>query len=227
MDKKSKSGKRVRESNEEREARKEINAKNMMVKRASNIPISNYSARNAKMIFEGKQIVPELEHTPENIGRMSSNCCEYCKAKKWKNEPPTVCCSKGKVQLPLFPDPPKMITNLLKADTVEGKLFRQNTRTFNNALALSSLQVQVRSFAGGYTPCIVFEGKVCQRIGPLLPDEGNDPKFAQLYVHDPATEKTVRIRNMNLPQSLNKKEIEMMENVEGSKPFCKRYNAHL
>ena len=205
------SAKRAKESQQERENRKQANARNTSAKRASKIPDSYYFARNAQRVFEGKQIVPDLDDTEESIGNMADNCCKVCKARKWENEPPTVCCNSGKVQLPPFPDPPDMLKDLLKSKTIEGKLFRENTRTFNNALALSSLQVQVRSFSSGFTPCIVFEGKVCQRIGPLLPEEGDEPKFAQLYVHDPATEQTNRLKNMNLPKSLSKNEIGIME----------------
>ena len=83
----------------------------------------------------------------------------------------------------------------------------------NNSLALSSIKVNLRKFPGGFAPNIVFEGKVCQRIGPLFPEEGVGPKFAQLYVHDPETEHTIRIKNMNLPESMSEKEVKVMEGV--------------
>ena len=71
----------------------------------------------------------------------------------------------------------------------------------------------MRKFSGGFAPNVIFEGKVCQRIGPILPGIGEEPKFAQLYVHDPSTEHTMRIKNMNLPKSMTKGEVETMENV--------------
>ena len=53
----------------------------MSAKRASKIPVSNYFARNAQQIFEGKLIVPELEDTEDRIGRITEYCCPFCKAK--------------------------------------------------------------------------------------------------------------------------------------------------
>ena len=40
----------------------------------------------------------------------------------------------------------------------------------------------------------------------MQPDKDEDPKFAQLYVVDSATEHTFRFKNMSLPTSLTKKQ---------------------
>ena len=157
----------------------------------------------------GEQIVPELINTGETIGSMDDTC-DFCKAKKFKKETASLCCNSGKVDLPIFPPPPKLIQNLLTAKTVEAKLFRDNSRSFNNGLALSSIIVNERRFASGYNPSVIYEGKVTQLYGPLLPNEGEEPRFAQLYVHDPSTEHTMRIRNMSLPTSLSKKQIDII-----------------
>ena len=119
-----------------------------------------------------------------------------------------MCCNSGKVVLPNFPDPPEFLKKLLTEHSEEGKVFRKHSRIFNNALALSSLAVNIKKFSGGFAPCVVFEGKVSQRIGPLFPEEGEEPKFAQLDVHDPGTEHTTRIQNINLPNTMTKKEIQ-------------------
>merc|ERR1712239_45136 len=55
----------------------------------------------------------------------------------------------------------------------------------------------------GYTPSIVFEGRVHQYVGPLQAKEGEEPRFAQLFVHDPALEKTARVANMQMPATLS------------------------
>jgi hypothetical protein len=68
-------------------------------------------------------------------------------------------------------------------------LFRENSRSFNNALALSSIIVNERKFSNGYNPSVIFEGKVSQLYGPLFPEDGESPRFAQLYVHDSSTQK--------------------------------------
>ena len=47
-------------------------------------------------------------------------------------------------------------------------------------------------------------------FGLLKPEPGMEPKFAQLYVHDPATEHTMRVKNMCLPSHLNKKQTDVV-----------------
>ena len=160
-------------------------------------------------MLNGLQIVPELKDTDDKIGAMNI-ICKFCAAKKWKNETPSMCCNGGKVSLDEFPDPPSPLKDFLTKETAEGKLFRNNTRPLNNALALSSLQVGVKNFASGFVPNVIFEGKVHQRIGPLIPDDGEKPKFAQLYILDPATEHTIRVQNMSLPKNMLSQDIALI-----------------
>ena len=48
-----------------------------------------------------------------------------------------------------------------------------------------------------------------------MPDENQTPRFAQLYIHDPATQNTMRIQNMNLPTSLSTKQTDTITKVMG------------
>ena len=136
--------------------------------------------------------------------------CKFCGAKKWKNETASLCCNSGKVELTPYPSPPVFIKNLLTENSTEAKLFRENSRSFNNALALSSIRVNEKKFSNGYNPSVIFEGKVQQLYGPLLPENGEDPKFAQLYIHDPSTQHTIRVKNMCLPDSLSKQHVDII-----------------
>ena len=49
--------------------------------------------------------------------------------------------------------------------------------------------------------------------GPLIAGQNETPRFAQLYIHDPATQHTLRIQNMNLPTSLSSKQVETITKV--------------
>ena len=51
--------------------------------------------------------------------------------------------------------------------------------------------------------------------GPLIADQHKIPRFSQLYVHDPATENTTRVANMNLPRSLSAKQKDTITKVMG------------
>ena len=192
----------MKKTDREKEDRKKKAAAAYRLKKSQWIPLSQYAARNALKVLAGEQIVPELKDSDEQLGFMVK-ICVHCQARKWMNETPSLCCNNGKVNLEKFPDPPKLIQTLLTSAKSEAKLFRENTRSFNNALALSSIIVNERWFNNGYCPSVIFEGKVSQMYGPLQPQDGETPRFAQLYVHDPATEHTTRVKNMSLPNHLS------------------------
>ena len=196
---------RAQENSADKQKRQE---KDKLEKRKK-VPTCQYLGRHALNVLAGEQIVPELINTDETIGHMDKVCIQ-CKARKFKNETSTLCCNDGKVDLPLFSTPPDFIQSLLTEQTNEAVIFRENSRSFNNALALSSIVVNERKFANGFNPSVIFEGKVTQLYGPLLPENGEEPKFAQLYVHDPSTEHTMRVQNMSLPTTLSKRHVQII-----------------
>merc|ERR1711867_29220 len=59
----------------------------------------------AKEVMTGTLIVPYIGDTEDGIGKMDVEC-PYCKALKFKNETPSMCCNNGKIQLQPFPKPP-------------------------------------------------------------------------------------------------------------------------
>ena len=193
-------------------------------------------ARRITDIFSGKQIVPEFNDTDDSIGRLGDQICPGCDALHWSRETSQTCCGwrcaclKGKfncncdtmcnfpdrrvnesccglkVSLPPFPPLPQELHNLWFEDSYEAKLFKTNSRSFNNALALSSIKVRERRFQHNFCPSVIFEGKVFQYSGPLQAEDGEDPKFAQLYIKDPALETTHRQANMSLPGSMSQRD---------------------
>lgn len=128
-----------------------------------------------------------------------------------------------------FPKPIPKINALWHEQTVNGRLFRENSRSINNAVCMSSLQANERY--QGYTPSVIFNGKVHQRIGPLLPETNERPRYAQLYVQDRIQESTIRFQNMNIPTSttkLQKKRLEtiledVIEDLHEYNPFVKDF----
>ena len=99
-------------------------------------------------------------------------------------------------------------------DTPKAKLFRANCRSINNAVCLSSLAVQDKNKnARGFSPSVIFQGRVVHRMGPIQADAGVQPCFAQLYVLDPSQETTTRFSNMNLPVGMKPNEKEVMKEL--------------
>ncbi|XP_009341227.2 uncharacterized protein LOC103933281 [Pyrus x bretschneideri] len=76
---------------------------------------------------------------------------------------------------------------LFSDQTNEGRHFRQNIRAYNHAFAFTSMGVHVdeRINIGGrgiYT--FRAQGALYHKIGGLLPNEGNRPRFLQAYIYD-------------------------------------------
>ena len=149
--------------------------------------------------------------TSLDIGLMN-HPCDYCGALKFTKETSSSCCLAGKICLPAFPPPPQAIKDLWFHNTPEAQLFRQHSRVLNNAVCLSSLAVRERTFTG-YSPSVIFQGRVVQRMGPLQAEPGAQPLFAQIYVLDPSLETTIRFANMTLPASMTKHNKDTMQQL--------------
>lgn len=92
----------------------------------------------------------------------------------------------GKIKLPSFPHTPQPIRDLWEGDSEESPIFRENTRTLNNALALTSQKVsEIRPPGGGYSPSVVIQGKVYSYVDPFCATAGVVPRFAEIWVYDP------------------------------------------
>ena len=113
------------------------------------------------------------------IGSMSK-VCNYCRAKKWDNEPAGVCCSNGKVQLATFQEPPQPLKNLLTGSTSDSKHFLQHIQKYNSAFQMTSFGAKFVT-QRGFMPTFKVQGQVYHRIGSLLPEENESCQFLQIY----------------------------------------------
>ncbi|PKK66031.1 hypothetical protein RhiirC2_807898, partial [Rhizophagus irregularis] len=137
-----------------------------------------------------------------DLGRMNQ-VCTYCGSKFWMNEKdrrstcvsPTfaVCCAKGKVNLPPLLQPPPYLMELYTLSGSTANSFRKNIRGYNSLLACTSFGANVNDeFQTRGVSNFSIHGQVYHLIGSLLPEEGQVPKFAQLYIYD--TENEIRNR---------------------------------
>ena len=169
-------------------------------------------------ILNGTLHVPELHDSPDSIGEMI-HVCRHCGAYKFKQESPSSCCLEGKIVLPPFPEPPQAVKDLWFGETPDAKLFKMNSRVFNNAVSLSSLSVRERPegpetpLNSNYAPSVIFHGRVIQRMGPLQAEADAQPCFAQIYVIDQSLETTIRFANMTLPRHMSQPDKERMRRI--------------
>lgn len=138
---------------------------------------------------------------PWNFGRPTCICVS-CGALHWyeerteKSRRPkhpkfSMCCMEGRVQLPLLKQPPTLLNDLLDYHgSSNAKHFRRNIRTYNAAFAFTSMGGKVDKKINKQGGPYVFRinGQTHHLIGSLAPVDGNNPKYAQLYVHDTENE---------------------------------------
>ena len=187
--------------------------------------VEKKEALMTEQIIVGSHHVPDLKDTADAIGKMD-NVCQFCRALKFKKETGTTCCNNGKVFLDPLPEPPEQINKLWHEDTPEGRLFRQHARSINNAVCLTSIKGKQKTFGGGFTPNVVYEGKVTYRVGPLQAAEGEKPCFAQLYVHDPSLETGLTIpagTSMRQKKILQQVLVKVQNDLHQFNPFVRDF----
>ena len=132
-----------------------------------------------------------------NFGR-PTHICKHCGAQVWyeertiksrktKNPKFSICCSNGIVHLPLLKNPPALLAKLLNLNGGKKSFnFRVGIRMYNSLFAFTSLGGKVDKSVNNGTGPYVFRlnGQNYHRIGSLLPIEGENPSFAQLYIYD-------------------------------------------
>ena len=98
-----------------------------------------------------------------------------------------MCCLKGKIKIPKLDDPPPELLTLLSGQDDISKKFRDHIRSYNNALAMTSLGCnQDRTVLQGQGPYVFkVQGQLYHQSGSLIPREGASPLYAQLYIYDP------------------------------------------
>ncbi|XP_074356462.1 uncharacterized protein LOC141696181 [Apium graveolens] len=125
-----------------------------------------------------------------NIGRQEE-ICGFCTAHIWAAEftgrhvgtgPKgySICCGKGKVQLPLLRETPPELNYLIGANETRSSVYFSKSRVYNNIFAFCSFGGNVdHSVNNGKGP---YDFRVCGRTYHSL--SSLTPKFAQLYMYD-------------------------------------------
>jgi len=91
----------------------------------------------------------------------------------------TPCCTQGKVMLPPLAPPPELLRWLLTSNEANVKDFCQRIRSYNNALAFTSMGANLDTSVaqpGNYT--YRLRSELYHRMGSLLPQLGEVQKFA-------------------------------------------------
>jgi hypothetical protein len=130
--------------------------------------------------------------------------CSHCHAKLWQQENKgtvaaphggSLCCYQGKscsIQ-DSFQPPPQLIRELFTSNSPRSRGFRKQARAYNSALQMASSGLRDIAPQQGVS-VIAIRGAVHHLLGPLVPADGQQKQFAQLYIiDDPQDEVQSRI----------------------------------
>ncbi|XP_017250901.2 uncharacterized protein LOC108221541 [Daucus carota subsp. sativus] len=159
--------------------------------------------KNKKRCTRGsKYLIPEEYAT---LGA-PSKVCSHCNSLMWHEERVnknvtkgkplfSICCRKGDVKLPEPMETPGYLRSLYE-DEVGGSDFQRSIRLYNAMFAFTSAGGNVdHSINRGRGPYIYrLNGQNHHVFGSLIPDDGDTPKFCQLYIYDTANEVSNRLR---------------------------------
>jgi hypothetical protein len=130
-----------------------------------------------------------------SLGNMDIVCPD-CYAYHWKAEKLStstianpkfgICCLQGKIKLHLLPDPPTELKDLYERRDPNSAHFLTLIRRYNNSFAMTSAgAITDDTINNGFGPWIYrIRGKLWHKAGGLLPLDGEQPLFAQLYIYD-------------------------------------------
>ncbi|XP_054777266.1 uncharacterized protein LOC129285555 [Prosopis cineraria] len=173
-------------------------------------------------------------------GDPTFQCC-YCGALLWLNERVkrvgsttepvfSMCCSHGKIKLPLLKPPPKVLNDLFfNKSCPTSKNFLANIRAYNNMFSFTSMGGKIHHVinSGGGPYAFVLNGQNYHTIGSLLPIEGSKPVYSQLYIYDTDNEITNRISAVSRHEkssSISPEIIAMIKDcLDQHNPYVKQY----
>ncbi|GKE72623.1 hypothetical protein Tco_1534664, partial [Tanacetum coccineum] len=103
-----------------------------------------------------------------------------------------LCFGGGKIYMPLTPDPPVFIQQLLR-----NSHFMEHVRAYNQMFSMTSFREKIDDSVNRGRGPYVFKvsGQFYHWIGSLYPEEGHHPRFLQLYIYDTQDEVANRMQN--------------------------------
>jgi hypothetical protein len=130
---------------------------------------------------------------------------------------------RGDGQLEPLRPVPRELRTLLLDDSPRGRSFRKDIRKYNSALAFTSISYNkdTRLDLRGGIQCFQIHGELFHLQGPLRPDDGRTPSFAQLFFYDAEYATNVRVdRHPVLDRSVLS---ELLQILTDHNPFVHLY----
>ncbi|UYV82124.1 hypothetical protein LAZ67_21001012 [Cordylochernes scorpioides] len=105
----------------------------------------------------------------------------FVRALRWKDESSGMCCSNGKVCLPLIDLPPEPLRSLLSGENSDSVHFLRYIRKYNSCFQMPSFGAENQTHSVTFPTTFSIQGQVYHRIGSLMPSENQPSRFLQIY----------------------------------------------
>ena len=167
----------------------------------------------------GRSTLDRFEEPERHTVPMMNVECRHCEALRFASEPRGLCCNDGQVQIPDIPDLPESLHTKLVSDTS----FRKDIRKYNQVFAFASLAADVdrvryaNQTEGVYT--FRIHGQVHHQMGSVLPNEGQEPKFAQIYFYD----KEIQVNRRTGLMDLDRDNVRFLTELMETNPYVSLY----
>ncbi|XP_019186005.1 PREDICTED: uncharacterized protein LOC109180750 [Ipomoea nil] len=153
--------------------------------------------------------------------------CDHCGAMFWleervnkssgvRNLKYSLCCSHGKIKLSHPNIPPMAIRQFFFNQDQKSTHFLKNIRSFNNMFCFTSMGGKIDRTVnnGSAPPTFRLHGQNFHLMGSLLPQSGERPKFAQLYIYDTQNEIQNRLTVLGADESTNTMHCEIVKDIK-------------
>ncbi len=150
------SRKRQRREEENDVERRKLQAKDASHQRQRRQQSSSLYAALLENAFPSESYIGKMDSVCRHYGALHfENECASGRKEEFKQ-----CCHYGSVQLPELLTYPDEMKDLLQGTDVEGKNFRENIRSYNNALAFASIGALIDLPRGFGSHCFRIHGKI-------------------------------------------------------------------
>ena len=126
-------------------------------------------------------------------------------------------------------DPPKLLQDLLKLDTPQARAFRLNIRAYNSMLSMASRNITGKETDFGNSkgpPVYKISGSMFHLTPNVLPDSGQEPKFAQIYIYDREQQIDARLKHFDRPKTIDRKVLgKLQDMLTNCNFYVKQYKA--
>lgn len=112
--------------------------------------------------------------------RTINNTCFHYRFIKWNYETSGLCCSSGKVSIPLLQEPPEPLESYLCNNSEDSDFSKRCT--YNSYFQITLNGANQKIMQPGFTPTFTIQDQIYYTIRSILPPHNNQHGYLQIYL---------------------------------------------